>query len=172
MSSQGTSFDPATVSISWNSGGNYVSALVYGGFGYSQGDILSYQGTLFGGSTPANDLTLAFTISATGVLATVTPSGTGPTLAGNITLTLDNVRASKMSRDASDYTTMIKQRNIYLEKRKNSPIVTPGLSGYGNAQLAWIPRGNQYRLDYLMGKTKCRACVGGAFNLNGPQSNS
>jgi len=173
MSSQGVSFDPATVTVGW-SDGNYNNAVTidYAGFGYSQGDILVYQGTLFGGNTPANDLTLAYTLTATGLLATVTASGTAPTGTGNFRLTVDNVRASKMIRDASDYTKMIKQRNIYLEKRKNSPIVAPGNSGYGNAELIWIPQGNQYRLDYLMGKTKCRACVGGAFNLNGPLSNS
>ena len=171
MSSQGISFDPATVIVSWGSG-SYTATLVYGGSGYSQGDIFVYQGTLFGGNTPANDLTLTFTISATGVLSGPGQSGTAPSGTGSITLTLDNVRDSKISRDASDYTKTLKQRSIYLEKRRNSPIVAPGLSGYGNAQLAWIPQGNQYRIDYLMGKVKCRACVGGAFNLNGPQSSS
>lgn len=166
MSSQGISFDPATVSVS-RSGGTYTATLEYPGFGYSQGDILVYQGTMFGGNTPANDLTLTVTISATGVLATVTASGIAASGTGNFRLTVDNVRASKMVGDASDYTKMLKQRSIYLEKRANSPIVAPGLAGYGNAQLAWIPQGNQYRIDYLMGKTKCRACVGGAFNLNG-----
>jgi len=167
MSSQGMNFDPATVTVGWT-GSAYNSATIdYAGFGYSQGDILVYQGTLFGGNTPANDLTLTFTRTDTGVLATVNASGTSPTATGNFRLTVDNVRASKMVRDASDYTKMLKQRSIYLEKRPNSPIVAPGLSGYGNAQMAWIPQGNQYRIDYLMGKTKCRACVGGAFNLTG-----
>jgi hypothetical protein len=166
MSSQGISFDPATVIVGWGSG-NYNATIQYPGFGYSQGDILVYQGTLFGGNTPANDLTLTVTLLATSGLATVTASGTAPSGTGNFRLTVDNVRASKMVGDASDYTKMLKQRSIYLEKRANSPIVTPGSSGYGNAQLAWIPQGNQYRIDYLMGKTKCRACVGGAFNLNG-----
>jgi len=172
MSSQGISFDPATVIVSWGSGSYNTPTIVYGGSGYSQGDIFVYQGTLFGGNTPANDLTLTFTISATGVLSSPGQSGTAPSGTGGITLTLDNVRGSKMNRDASDNTKMLKQRRIYLEKRRNSPIVAPGLSGYGNAQLAWIPQGNQFRIDYLMGKVKCRACVGGAFNLNGPQSSS
>lgn len=166
MSSQGISFDPATVIIG-RSGVNYTATIEYPGFGYSQGDILVYQGTLFGGNTPANDLTLTVTLLATSGLATVSASGTALSGFSNFRLTVDNVRASKMVGDASDYTKMLKQRSIYLEKRANSPIVPPGSSGYGNAQLAWIPQGNQYRLDYLMGKTKCRACVGGAFNLNG-----
>lgn len=171
MSSQSVSFDPATVFVS-RSGTSYTPTLTYGGFGYSQGDILSFQGTLFGGTTPANDLTLSFTISTLGVVSAVTASGTAPTVFNSITLTVDNVRGSKMNRDAGEHTKMLKQRLIYLEKRSGSPIVTPGLSGYGNAQLAWIPQGNQYRLDYLFGKTKCRACTGGGFNLNGPQSSS
>ena len=166
MSSQGISFDPATVIVSWGSGSYNTPTIVYGGSGYSQGDIFVYQGTLFGGNTPANDLTLTFTISATGVLSSPGQSGTAPSGTGGITLTLDNVRGSKMNRDASDNTKMLKQRSIYLEKRQNSPIGPPGSAA------AWIPQGNQYRIDYLMGKTKCRACVGGAFNLNGPQSNS
>ena len=166
MSSQGISFDPATVSVSWN-GGTYTPTLVYGGFGYSTGDTFVYQGTLFGGTTPTNDLTLTFTISATGVLSGVEQSGAAPSgKTGNITLTLDNVRMSKMNRDASDYTQMLKQRSIYLEKRDNSPITNRQLSD------SWIPQGNQFRLDYLTGKMKCRACVGGPFNLNGPQSKS
>jgi hypothetical protein len=161
MSSQGISFDPATVIVSW-SGSSYNSATIeYSGFGYSQGDVLVYQGTLFGGSTPANDLTLTFTVTATGVLATVNASGAAASANGNFRLTLDNVRASKMNRDASDYTKMLKQRSIYLEKRANSPITNRQSAD------AWIPQGNQYRIDYLMGKVKCRACVGGAFNLSG-----
>jgi hypothetical protein len=160
MSSQGISFDPATVSVS-RSGGTYTATLEYPGFGYSQGDILVYQGTMFGGNTPANDLTLTVTISATGVLATVTASGTAASGTGTFRLTVDNVRASKMVGDASDYTKMLKQRSIYLEKRANSPITNRGLSD------SWIPKGNQFRIDYLTGKMKCRACVGGAFNLNG-----
>ena len=161
MSSQGTNFDPATVIVGWDSG-NYNATIEYLGFGYSQGDIFVYQGTLFGGTTPANDLTLTFTISTlTGALSGVGQSGAPPSGSGNFRLTVDNVRASKMVRDASDYTKMIKQRNIYLEKRANSPITNRQLSD------SWIPQGNQFRLDYLTGKMKCRACVGGAFNLNG-----
>ena len=172
MSSQSISFDPATVSVTW-SGGTYTPTLIYGGFGYSVGDVLTFPGTLFGGATPANDLRLTVNtpLSATGIISSVTASGTS-TGSGSIILTVDNVRGSKMNRDAADHTKMIKQRLIYLEKRRNSPIVTPGLAGYGNAQLAWIPQGNQYRLDYLFGKMKCRDCTGGVFNLNGPQSNS
>ena len=169
MSSQSITFDPATVVVTWASNGVYSASLSYAGFGYSAGDILSFQGTLFAnGTTPANDLTLAFVISTTGVVSSISAvSGTGPSVAGTITLTVDNVRGSKMNRDAGEHTKMLKQRLIYLEKRRGSPIVAPGLSGYGNAELAWIPQGNNYRLDYLFGKTKCRACVGGAFNLNG-----
>jgi hypothetical protein len=160
MSSQGTNFDPATVIIGWDSG-SYNATIEYPGFGYSQGDILVYQGTLFGGSTPANDLTLSVALLETSGLSTATASGTAPSGSGSFRLTVDNVRASKMVRDASDYTKMLKQRSIYLEKRPNSPITNRELSD------SWIPKGNQFRIDYLMGKTKCRACVGGAFNLNG-----
>jgi hypothetical protein len=166
MSSQGISFDPATVTVGCTGSSYNTATIDYAGFGYSQGDILVYQGTLFGGSTPANDLTLTFTISATGVLSTVNASGTAPTATGTFRLILDNVRDSKISRDASDYTKMLKQRSIYLEKRNNSPITNRQSAD------AWIPQGNEYRLDYLSGKMKCRACVGGPFNLNGPQSSS
>jgi hypothetical protein len=167
MSSQSISFDPATVVVTWAGGGaSYVtpSTPAYGGFGYSPGDILTYAGTLFGGASPANDLRLSFVISSKGVVSSVTATGTGPATAGSRTLTIDNVRGSKMNRDAGDHTKMLKQRMIYLERRTNSPIVSGGFD--------WIPQGNHFRLDYLFGKLKCRDCSAGAFNLNGPQSRS
>jgi hypothetical protein len=93
------------------------------------------------------------------------------------------------SRDASDRTRMIKQRIIYNEKKSGSSINTGKSSlmvggrpqvnpagvnhlAAGNAEILWLPQGNQYRLSYLYGKVQCGSCVGNAFNLNGPQSGS
>ena len=75
-----------------------------------------------------------------------------------------------VSRDASDITRQRKEFLIYNEKKSDTTI-TPGkssLKSKGNAQIAWIPQGNQFRLSYLYGKSKCLPAGGGVFNLDGP----
>jgi len=72
------------------------------------------------------------------------------------------------SRDASDVTRSLKERIMYNEKKAGSPINANKAGYIGNAQLLWQLQGNQFRMSYLFGKVKCGACVGGAFNLNGP----
>lgn len=87
------------------------------------------------------------------------------------------------TRDASDRTRMIKEKIIYQEKKSGRivsggaslvtgrPQVTPAGVNHlpaGNAEILWIPQGNQYRLSYLFGKVQCAACSGRAFNLPGP----
>lgn len=99
-------------------------------------------------------------------------SATGPSDYGSVT------------RDASDITRQQKERLIYREKHgdlgnldgKSSLItsralISPGGENHipaGNAEMLWIPQGNQFRLSYLFGKINCGSCSGGAFNLNGP----
>ena len=156
MSSQGSAFSPAVVAVSWTSQ-SYSVRLVSNGFGYSSGDVLNLKGTLFGGTSPLNDLTLVPTISQTGVIVTlsiladsVAPSGTG-----SISLCFDNV-GNKQIRDASDVTRRTKELLIYVDKQSNFPDRNIGLA-----------QSNQYRLSYLHGKIKCGACGTGALNLNG-----
>jgi hypothetical protein len=93
------------------------------------------------------------------------------------------------TRDSSDITKQIKERIMYNEKKANSPIdtgkrslivggrpqVNPAGVNHlpaGNAELLWQPQGNQFRLSYLFGKVQCGECDGGAFNSNGPLTNS
>lgn len=103
------------------------------------------------------------------------------TYSGYVSTTLDPFPV----RDASDRTSMIRQRIMYNEKKQNSPVFTGKRSlivggrpqvnpagvnhlPAGNAELLWQPQGNQFRLSYLMGKVQCGGCNGRAFNSNGP----
>ena len=70
----------ATFNISQNRDGSYVTEINNVGSGYNVGQELQVLGTLFGGTTPANDLTI--TIDSvdeliTGVILTVSSNGTG-----------------------------------------------------------------------------------------------
>jgi len=147
---------------------------------YSVADIFTILGTSLGGASTANDLTLTVsTVDAYGSILTFSVSGTGNTNAADILFSIpagsslkEYAASLSATRDASDMTTMIKQRIMYNEKKTGSPI-NANKSGYiGNAQVLWQPQGNQFRMSYLFGKVQCGACVGRAFNLNGPLSGS
>ena len=186
MSSQSYQFDAALVTISWTSP-NYSAVVNYGGSGYSNGvTTFVVKGNLFaGGTTPANDATLVLTNGSGGVLSGTTANGVSPSGSGSTIVSLEYNAANYIMRDASDITRALKERIIYNEKRVGSPItagkngslvfgrpgVNPGSENSipaGNAEMLWIPQGNQYRLSYLFGKLKCGAGSAGAFNLNGP----
>lgn len=194
MSSQSYQFDPAVFTVSWASNATYSIALVYGGTGYSNGVTrFTLRGHHFSvgptpatglAASPANDALISVTNTA-GVLSAPTITGTGPAIAGSARISLEYNAANYIMRDASDITRALKERIIYNEKRAGSPInsgkggslvfgrpgVNPGAENSipsGNAEMLWIPQGNQYRLSYLFGKLKCGAGSGGAFNLNGP----
>jgi hypothetical protein len=97
-----------------------------------------------------------------------------------------------VTRDASDVTRQRKEFLIYNEKKSGTRIVPGGASlvsgrpgvtpagvnhlPAGNAELLWIPQGNQYRLSYLFGKMETLSVAGtpagGAFNLDGPIKHS
>lgn len=167
MSSQSYSVDSALLTVTWpGSSGAYVAGTItYPGYGFYVGQSFSYRGTMFGGSTPTNDLVINITgVNASGGVNTFTVSGTGPAAAaaGSFSLNLGVVTRSAI-RDASDITRMIKERSIYNERRTDGPVDTRNV----NPNLD-----NQYRLSYLFGKLKCGACVAGAFNLDGPRSRS
>lgn len=159
MSSQCTAFMPALITVSWTAG-TYSTLLVSAGFGYSPGDVFTMKGTLFGGLSPQNDLTLIPTVSQTGVIVTlaIAPGATAPAGSGSITVSYELVR-DKNTRDASDITRRIKERIIHVESQTSSPI-----NSYKYPEMI---QSNQYRLSYIYGKLNCGACVAGAFNLNG-----
>lgn len=167
MSSQSYSVDSALLTVTWpGSSGAYVAgAITYPGYGFYVGQTFSYRGTLFGAATPTNDLVISITgVNASGGVNTFTVSGTGPApaVAGSFAINLGMVTRSAL-RDASDITRMIKERAFYNERRTESPV---------NMRNAYRNQDNQYRLSYLFGKLKCGACLGGAFNLNGPRYGS
>jgi hypothetical protein len=199
MSSQSYQFDAATFTVSWSGSGNYSIALVYGGSGYSNGvTTFTVKAPQFSvgpttalglAASPTNDLVFTVTNTNGQLSAPVYVSGAGPTVAGSVTISLEYSVANFIMRDASDITRALKERIIYNEKRTGSPInsgkggsLVPGRPGVnpgaknnipaGNAEVLWIPQGNQYRLSYLFGKLKCGAGSAGAFNLNGPLSSS
>jgi len=163
------------------------------GRGYSIGDSFVFPASVFGVDLKTKP---NFNITA---LVTATTDTTGiQTL--SISTPLDTIRPANVLlqgnkdygfgiRDASDITRALKERIIYNEKRAGSPInsgkggslvfgrpgVNPGSENNipaGNAEMLWIPQGNQYRLSYLFGKLKCGAGSAGAFNLNGPLQQS
>jgi hypothetical protein len=192
MSSQSYQFDAAIINITISGTSYQTPTVVYGGSGYLNGvNTFTLRGTLFSsttaaGKSPDNDLVVSFT-NTNGVLSGgAVVSGTAVNNAIGQTLTLEYNAANYIMRDASDITRALKERIIYNEKRANSPIASgkggslvPGRPGVnpgaknnipaGNAEMLWIPQGNQYRLSYLFGKLKCGGTntVAGAFNLNG-----
>lgn len=195
MSSQSYQFDAATIRIAISGTTYSAPTVLYGGSGYSNGvNTFTLRGTLFSsadtaGKSPENDVVVSFT-NTNGVLSGGSVvSGTAVNNAIGQTLSLEYNAANYIMRDASDITRALKERIIYNEKRKGSPIasgkrgslvfgrpgVNPGSENNipaGNAEMLWIPQGNQYRLSYLFGKLKCGGGSAGAFNLNGPLSSS
>ena len=163
MSSQSYSVDSALLNVTWaGESAAYGATVTYAGYGFYVGQSFQYKGTLFGGTSPANDITLSVTsVNASGGINTITATGTGPAAAGagafavNVGITTRNA-----IRDASDMTRMLKERIIYNEKRKGTATDTVPIQG------------NQHRLSYLFGKLKCGDGVAGAFNLNGAISRS
>jgi len=161
------------------------ATIFYAGLGYTVGDQFVVSGSFFGGSgLPATSMTIrVLTVTTGGVIATISVTGSLGGDANNTPILLQLNRDKY--RDASDNTRALKEQIIYNEKRVNSPInsgksgslvfgrpgVNPGAENSipaGNAGIAWIPQGNQYRLSYLFGKLKCGGGFAGAFNLNGP----
>jgi hypothetical protein len=161
---------------------------VHSGAGYSIGESFVVPGPILGGPEGTSITIVITNISAAGVLTLAAFGSLGvDSLGSNILVLLEGNKAGY--RDASDITRALKERIIYNEKRAGSPIfsgkggsLVPGRPGVnpgsennipaGNAEMLWIPQGNQYRLSYLFGKLKCRAGFAGAFNLNGPLSSS
>jgi len=169
-------------------------AITQAGSGYLVGESFKILGVQLGGAAATNDLTLnvASTDINGGILTfsgyTGTAIGTSALdgLVFNVPLPVTGSFNYSYTRDASDVTRKLKERLIYNEKMAGTTI-TPGSASLvtgrpgvtpagvnhlpaGNAEIAWIPLSNQYRLSYLFGKLNCLTGVGGAFNLNGPNS--
>jgi hypothetical protein len=187
MSSQTTGgFQPAVFSVSVATATSYAGtvAIVFGGNGYVQGDVVVIPGTFFKssrytGTSPANDLTVTLTTVANGVITEITSAGTSPTTSsGNVTGTFDleflNGRNKPtLLRDSSDYTRQLKERLVYNEFQNQVNNAKQdrrgGISsaGPGSAGTLDLQQSNQFRMSYLFGKRNCGNCAGGWFNTNG-----
>jgi hypothetical protein len=176
------SFHPAVFSVNVDTGTSYASkvAIVFGGNGYVQGDVIVVPGTYFKvgsttGTSPTNDLTITLSTVTNGVITAITASGTAitGTIATFDVEFLNRRNRPTVLRDSSDYTRQLKERLIYNEfqtqvgqsKRDRRGAISS--AGPGAAGTLWDQQSNQFRLSYLFGKRNCGNCAGGWFNTNG-----
>jgi len=177
MSSQSSSYDPASITITNGGTATYTATVTYPGSGYRVGNSFRVSGLMLGGASPANDLSMTISgslsanggIPASANLVLVGVANSAVTISVPITLDFNSTAGIK---DASDITRSLRERIIYNEKRAGSPIaaIGGGLYGHGNAEMMWQQQGNNFRLAYLNGKLKCGAGFGAVFSQNGPNS--
>jgi hypothetical protein len=174
---QNGTFTSATV----NSPVSYATTIQYAGTGYTTGDTFIIRGTMLGGTSPLNDLTLTVTAGTVNGLpnavSSLSVSGTAiPSVAQSFALEYPN---NRVARDSSDITRMLKERTIYNEYRAGTNIADSvksdrrgGIvfSNPGAANQRELLQSNQFRMSYLKGRMNCGACAGGYFNANGPLS--
>lgn len=166
--------------------GTYSGSVLYAGSGYKNDSFL-LRGTLFGGTSPANDVvlttvpgtsSLGIPTAVTSLVASGTPVSGTPVTAGPFILSTNTLR------DSSDYTQNIREVDIYNESRSGTNIVgslkdtrlsrlgITKLNDYGGANQLELRQGNGFRMAYLKGRMNCAPCYGGFFNVNGPLSSS
>jgi hypothetical protein len=174
---QNGTFTSATV----NSVSGYSPTIQYAGTGYTTGDTFIIRGTMLGGTSPLNDLTITVTAGTVNGLpnavSSLSVSGTATgTVAESFTLEYPH---NKTARDSSDITRMLKERTIYNEYRSGTNIADSVksdrrggvvFSNPGAANQRELLQSNQFRMSYLKGRMNCGACAGGYFNANGPLS--
>jgi hypothetical protein len=185
MSAQSGPFDAASLVIT-NTTTTYNASVTYAGTGYTTGDRFIFRGTLFGGTSPANDLTVVVTAGTVGGLpnavSAVALSGVATGTVASVVLVLQN--NDRTARDPSEVTRRLRERLIYNESRSGTNIVGSlkdtrlsrlgiiKLNDYGGANQLELRQGNEFRMAYLKGRLNCGACIGGGFNANGPLSSS
>ena len=160
----------------------YAATIQYAGTGYTTGDTFIIRGTMLGGSSPLNDLTLTVTAATVNGLPNAVNSlaVSGTSLTGlvpqSVTLEYPN---NKTARDSSDITRMLKERLAYNEYRNGTNIADSVKSdrrggvifnNAGAANQRELLQSNGFRMSYLKGRMNCGACAGGYFNANGPLS--
>jgi hypothetical protein len=147
---------PGTLTLSkaaWN--------LTSGGTRYVVGNNFRINGTYFGGTSPANDITISVTgVNSYGAITSFTVDGTMPSNPSYKSFILDFVDSANYVRDASEWTLTNREVNIYNENRSGTTIL-----GRKDPE---IVQGNQFRTSYLFGQLKSGAGFGGGFNTNGP----
>ena len=146
---------PGTLTLSkaaWN--------LTSGGTRYVVGNNFRINGTYFGGTSPANDITISVTgVNSYGAITSFTVDGTMPIFPIYKPVILDFVDSANYVRDASEWTLTNREVNIYNENRSGTTIL-----GRKDPE---IVQGNQFRTSYLFGQLKSGAGFGGGFNTNG-----
>ena len=160
----------------------YAATIQYAGTGYTTGDTFIIRGTMLGGSSPLNDLTLTVTAATVNGLPNAVNSlaMSGTVLTGLVSqpFTLDYPN-DKTARDSSDITRMLKERLAYNEYRSGTNIADSVKSDRrggvifnnpGAANQRELLQSNGFRMSYLKGRMNCGACAGGYFNANGPLS--
>lgn len=186
MSAQSGPFDAASLTIT-NTTTTYNAFVSYAGTGYTTGDRFIFRGTLFGGTSPANDLTVVVTAGSSAIglpnaVSAVTLSGVATGTVASVVLVLQN--NDRTARDPGEVTRRLRERLIYNESRSGTNIVGSlkdtrlsrlgfiKLNDYGGANQLELRQGNEFRMAYLKGRLNCGACIGGGFNVNGPLSSS
>ena len=180
---QNTTFGSATITSPQY--GTYSTNVLYAGTGYTTGDTFTFRGTLFGGTSPANDLSVTITAGTVNGLpnavSSVSLSGTMPTVLPASSVVVLEYPGNRTVRDASEMTTRTKERIAYTEYRTGTTIAGSSkatrlggtkLNDAGGANQLELRQSNGFRLSYLKGRLNCGACIGGTFNANGPQSGS
>jgi hypothetical protein len=136
------------------------------GRGFQVGDTYTISGASVGGATGVNDI--IFRVASVGggvgeIRSYEFLVGTGPAVSsfGPLTFPLTSAIfgypfSLRSIRDSSDWTAYRRQQLIKQENK--SKIV----------QDPWFAKGNDYRIQFLLGKFKCGPCDGGAFNQGSP----
>ena len=103
----GNTFDAPAVAAAFTvvrSGDTYTPTLTNPGAGYSDGDVITFPGTLFGGTTPANDLQITVTdVSSDSTNSIQSFTSTGRARQGRF-ISLTNSQYARWSDDAIDWT--------------------------------------------------------------------
>jgi hypothetical protein len=139
----GDTFDasevPAVFTVT-RAGDTYTPTLTNPGAGYSDGDVITFSGALFGGTTPANDLQITVTdVSSDSTNSIQSFTSTGRARQGRF-ISLTNNQYARWSDDAinwtevnlsftGDYRRLISGNNRFIALANNENRVSVSLTG-------------------------------------------
>jgi len=130
---------PAVFSIT-RAGDDYTASLTNPGAGYDEGDVIVFPGTLFGGTTPANDLQITVTdVSSDSTNSIQAFTSAGRARQGRF-ISLTNSQYARWSDDAinwtetnlsfsGDYRRLISGNNRFIALANNENRVSVSLTG-------------------------------------------
>lgn len=139
----GETFDGPAIAAVFNvlkAGDEYFPTLISPGAGYNAGDTIVFPGTLFGGTTPANDLLItvgAVSLDSTNSIQTFTSEGRATT---DRFVALTNSQYARWSNDAinwtevdlsfvGDYRKLISGNNRFIALANNENRISVSLTG-------------------------------------------